>query len=64
MKFKIPLMAVIIVAAICFINKEEIKDMFGSDQPEICEICVDECPCPETSCICKVEVCKCPKCIS
>ena len=64
MKFKIPFLAVMIVAAICFINKEEIKDMFSNDQPAICEICVGECPCPETSCICKAEVCKCPKCIS
>jgi hypothetical protein len=63
MKIKLPLVAIIIVAALCLINKEEIKEMFNSDQP-ICEICVDECPCPETSCICKVEVCKCPKCIS
>jgi len=64
MKFKIPVIAIVIIAAICFINKEEIKDMFSGDQPAICEICVDECPCSETSCICKVEVCKCPKCIS
>ena len=64
MKIKIPFIAIMIVAAICFINKEEIKDMFSNDQPEICEICVGECPCPETSCICKAEVCKCPKCIS
>ena len=53
-----------IVAAICLINKEEIKDMFSGDQPVICEICADECPCPEADCICKVEICKCPKCIS
>ena len=64
MKIKMPLIAIMIVAAICLINKEEIKDMFNGDQPAICEICVDECPCPETNCICKVEVCKCPKCIS
>lgn len=64
MKFKIPFLAVMIVAAICFINKEEIKDMFSGDQPIICEVCADECPCPETACICKTEVCKCPKCIS
>ena len=51
MKFKIPLIAIIIVAAICFINKEEIKDMFSGDQPVICELCTDECPCPETACI-------------
>ena len=42
MKFKIPFLAVIIVAAICFINKEEIKDMFSGDQPIICEVCADE----------------------
>ena len=64
MKFKIPLIAIMIVAAICLINKEEIKDMFSGDQPVICEICADECPCPEADCICKVEICKCPKCIS
>ena len=64
MKIKIPFIAIMIVAAICFINKEEIKVMFSNDQPAICEICVGECPCPETSCICKAEVCKCPKCIS
>ena len=64
MKFKIPLIAIIIVAAICFINKEEIKDMFSGDQPAICEVCEPECPCPEVSCICDVKVCKCEKCIS
>lgn len=64
MKFKIPLIAIIIVAAICFINKEEIKDMLNGDQPAICEICEPECPCPEVSCICDVKVCKCEKCIS
>ena len=64
MKIKIPLIAIIIVAAICFINKEEIKDMFSGGQPAICEMCADECPCPEADCICKVEICKCPKCIS
>ena len=64
MKFKIPLIAIIIVAAICFINKEEIKDMFSGDQPAICEVCEPERPCPEVSCICDVKVCKCQKCIS
>ena len=64
MKFKIPLIAIIIVAAICFINKEEIKDMFNSDQPAVCKVCVDECPCLETSSICDVNICKCEKCIS
>ncbi len=64
MKFKIPLIAIIIVAAICFINKEEIKNMFNGDQPAICEVCEPECPCPEVDCICAVEICKCEKCIS
>jgi len=39
MKFKIPVIAIVIIAAICFINKEEIKDMFNGDQPAICEVC-------------------------
>tara|TARA_A100001515_G_scaffold121558_1_gene104798 strand:+ start:540 stop:734 length:195 start_codon:yes stop_codon:yes gene_type:complete len=64
MKFKIPLIAIIIVAAICFINKEEIKNMFNGDQPAICEVCEPECPCPEVDCICDVEICKCEKCVS
>ena len=64
MKFKIPLIAIIIVAAICFINKEEIKSMFNGDQPAICEVCEPQCPCPEVDCICDVEICKCEKCIS
>jgi hypothetical protein len=64
MKIKLPLVAIIIVAALCLINKEEIKEMFNSDQPTVCEICVPECPCPEVSCICDVKVCKCEKCIS
>jgi hypothetical protein len=63
MKIKLPLVAIIIVAALCLINKEEIKSMFSSNQP-VCEICAGECPCLETTCICKAEVCKCPKCIS
>ena len=39
MKIKLPLVAIIIVAALCVINKEEIKEMFNSEQPMICEIC-------------------------
>ena len=53
-----------IVAAICLINKDEIKNMFVKENPVICETCENECPCSETACICKTEVCKCPKCIS
>ena len=64
MKFKIPFLAVIIVAAICLINKDEIKNMFTKEKPVICDICENECPCSETACICNVEVCKCPKCVS
>jgi len=64
MKIKLPLVAIIIVAALCLINKEDIKEMLNIDEPAVCKVCVDECPCLETSCICKVEVCKCPKCIS
>jgi len=64
MKMKIPLIAIIIITAICFINKEEIKEMFNSEQPVICEVCEPECPCPETDCVCDVNICKCEKCIS
>jgi hypothetical protein len=64
MKIKIPLIAIAILAAIYFGNKEEIKNMFIKETPVICDICEDECPCLETACICKTEVCKCPKCIS
>ena len=64
MKFKIPILAVIIVAAICLINKDEIKNMFIKENPVICDICENECPCLEDTCICEVEVCKCANCIS
>ena len=61
MKFKIPLVAVIIVAAICLINKDEIKNMFNKEQPMICELCKNECPCVESKCECNDD-CACPNC--
>ena len=64
MKFKIPILAVIIVAAICLINKDEIKNMFIKENPVICDSCENERPCSEAACICEVEVCKCPNCVS
>ena len=64
MKFKIPFLAVLIVGAILFINKDEVKNMFIKENPVICDICENECPCPEATCICEVEVCECPNCAS
>ena len=64
MKFKIPILAVIIVAAICLINNDEIKIMCIKENPVICDFCENECPCSEAACICEVEVCKCPNCVS
>ena len=61
MKFKIPLLAVIIVAAICLINKDEIKNMFTKENPVICDICENECPCPTQECVCQ-DACECPDC--
>ncbi len=63
MKFKIPFLAVIIVAAICLINKDEIKNMFNKEQPVICELCENECPCVESDCNCD-DKCACPKCVA
>ena len=63
MKFKIPFLAVIIVAAICLINKDEIKNMFNKEQPVICELCENECPCAESDCNCD-DKCACPKCVA
>ena len=34
------------------------------DKPVACTICENECPCVEADCICNIDVCKCPKCIS
>tara|TARA_B100000287_G_scaffold26842_1_gene25653 strand:- start:162 stop:356 length:195 start_codon:yes stop_codon:yes gene_type:complete len=64
MKFKIPFLAVLIVGAILFINKDEVKNMFNKGEDAvICENCVNECPCVEVECICK-NTCKCPKCVA
>ncbi len=47
MKKRIPLIAIIIIAAICFANKDEIKQMFNKGEEKVvnCSICVEECPC-------------------
>ena len=64
MKKKIPLIAIIIIAAICFANKDEIKQMFNKGEDAvICESCIDQCPCVDAKCICE-DTCKCPKCIA
>ncbi len=64
MKKRIPLIAIIIIAAICFANKDEIKQMFNKGEDAvICENCVDQCPCVDAECICE-NSCKCPKCIA
>ncbi len=64
MKFKIPFLAVLIVGAILFINKDEVKNMFNKGEDAvICESCVDQCPCVDAECICQ-NTCKCPKCIA
>ena len=64
MKFKFPFLAVLIVGAILFINKDEVKNMFNKGEDAvICESCVDQCPCVDAECICQ-NTCKCPKCIA
>ena len=64
MKKKIPLIAIIIIAAICFANKDEIKQMFNKGEDAvICESYIDQCPCVDAECICE-DTCKCPKCIA
>ena len=64
MKKKIPLIAIIIIAAICFANKDEIKQMFNKGEDAvICESCIDQCPWVDAECICE-DTCKCPKCIA
>ena len=64
MKKKIPLIAIIIIAAICFANKDEIKQMFNKGEDAvICESCIDQCPWVAAECICQ-NTCKCPKCIA
>ena len=49
MKKRIPLIAIIIVVAICVANKDEIKQMFNKGESPVvsCPICIDECPCVE-----------------
>ena len=34
------------------------------NEPVACTVCENECPCVETDCICDVDICKCPNCIS
>lgn len=61
MKFKVPFLAIIIVVAICLINKDEIKNMFNKEPDMACEFCKDDCPCVESVCNCD-DSCTCPKC--
>ncbi len=61
MKIKIPIAAVIILGFIYFSNKTEIDKMFLNDQPAMCEVCEDECPCVEEKCICE-NACDCSGC--
>jgi hypothetical protein len=61
MKIKIPIAAVIILGFIYFSNKVEIDKMFSSDQPAMCEVCEDECPCVDEKCICE-NACDCSDC--
>ena len=62
MKKRFPLIASIIVVAICIANKDKIKKMFNKGEDAvICEICIDECPCVEAECVCK-STCKCDNC--
>ena len=65
MKKRIPLIAIIIVVAICVANKDEIKQMFNKGESPVvsCPICIDECPCVEADCIC-TKACKCDNCVS
>jgi hypothetical protein len=65
MKKRIPLIAIIIVVAICIANKDEIKQMFnkGEDKVINCSICEEKCPCIEAECVC-VAACKCENCIT
>lgn len=61
MKFKIPLVAIIILSAIALANKEEIKNMFNEDSAINCETCENQCPCPISDCDCD-DNCGCPNC--
>ena len=61
MKIKIPIAAVIILGFIYFSNKAEIDKMFSNDQPAMCEVCEDECPCVDEKCTCE-NACDCSDC--
>jgi hypothetical protein len=62
MKKRIPIIAVIILVALYFANKEEVNNMFKKEvSPVICDICVEECPCVEDICKCLAS-CECPNC--
>jgi hypothetical protein len=60
MKKRIPLMAIIIIAAIFLVNKDAIKERFAPS-PSVCELCEADCPCVESDCNCEGE-CSCPIC--
>ena len=51
------------VAALGIFFQDEVKDIFIGEQPVICELCVDECPCVEDECVC-VATCICSNCVS
>lgn len=52
----------VILAAIGIYKQEEIASLLNVDnEPEICEVCEGECPCPEVDCDCDDD-CTCPKC--
>jgi len=39
-------------------------DKVEDPAPVVCEICENECPCPDADCACDDDTCKCPKCIA
>ena len=61
----IPIIAVIIIAAIFFANKDEISEMFSKDtDPIVCELCDDDCDCHGESKVCDCDNdCGCPICV-
>ena len=62
---KIPIIAVIILIAIYFANKDEIRDMFNKNaDPVVCASCDDGCECHEEDgdCDC-INDCVCPLCV-
>ena len=61
----IPIIAVVIIAAICFANKDEISEMFSKDtDPIVCELCDDDCDCHGESKVCDCDNdCECPICV-